>query len=143
MNNYTSLVQHDDRLRHFDAEWERIAEEAARCRLGCRRLGQRCAVHAPVSVICKRSAITSVMLDLSVSGCAIEGSTPARVGDVAMLLVDSGECTRLVLEGRCRRTSMTVTAFEFSTSLDSDRLTIAEFQDRLYQRTEPEQFRCL
>lgn len=93
-----------------------------------RRLGERSRVVLDATVLKGAELRLTRTLDLSSTGCALEGCADPLTGRVTLQLV-SGAGEVLRAEARFRRSFQGADAYEFVDLDDSDRLTIAEIID--------------
>lgn len=93
-----------------------------------RRLGERSPVVLDATVFRGAELRLTRTLDLSSTGCALEGCAEPLAGRVTLQLV-SGAGELLRVEARFRRSFQGADAYEFVELDDTDRLTIAEIID--------------
>ncbi|HEU5074450.1 MAG TPA: PilZ domain-containing protein [Polyangiaceae bacterium] len=93
-----------------------------------RRLGERTPVVFDATVFRGSEIRLTRTLDLSSTGCALQGCADPLAGRVTLQLVaSSGEVLRV--QARFRRSFQGADAYEFVDLDDTDRLTIAEIID--------------
>ena len=93
-----------------------------------RRLGERASVALDATIFRGAELRLTRTLDLSSTGCALQGCAEPLSGRVTLQLVsNSGEVLRV--QARFKRSFQGADAYEFVDLDDTDRLTIAEIID--------------